>query len=186
MSRGLRIGLLGIVFLAQLAVPAWMLGGRELALQTGTVYKFKTAPVDPVDAFRGRYVALAFEENTAVWGEPGEMPAQGNTPICIELTVDEAGFAHLGRATHEAPASGDYIRTSEWASGQGVIYPVLPFDRYYMNEKKAPQAEQAYLEHSRRGNQDAYVTVRVRNGIAVIEQLYVADQPVEEFIAAQP
>lgn len=186
MNRGLRIGLLGIVFLAQLAVPGWMLGGRELALQKGAAYKFRTAPVDPVDAFRGRYVALRFEESTAVWGEPGRMPDHGNTPIFISLTVDNEGFAHLDRATRRPPATGDYIRVTLWQVGEGMVYLELPFDRYYMNEEKAPKAEQAYWENNTRTNHNAYVTVRVHKGTAVIEQLYIADQPIEDFIAAQP
>lgn len=52
-----------------------------------------------------------------------------------------------------------------------------------MNEKLAPAAETAYREHARRGHQrDACTTVRVRNGRAVIEDLYVAGKPIREFL----
>lgn len=44
-------------------------------------------------------------------------------------------------------------------------------------------AEAAYREHSqRRSQQDAYAAVRVQNGQAVIEELYVDDRPIREFL----
>ncbi|MBK6341440.1 MAG: GDYXXLXY domain-containing protein [Flavobacteriales bacterium] len=59
---------LGIA-LAQLAVPAWMIAGRERVLSQGEVFKFKTAPIDPRDPFRGEYVRLDFEAESAVPGK---------------------------------------------------------------------------------------------------------------------
>jgi uncharacterized membrane-anchored protein len=61
-------------------------------------------------------------------------------------------------------------------------YLQLPFDRYYMNESKAPQAESAYWSHSRRTNQAAYVSVRVLDGFAVLEDLYIDDTPIQDFL----
>jgi hypothetical protein len=49
----------------------------------------------------------------------------------------------------------------------------------------APQAEQAYRENSRRGKENAYVTVRVRGGDAAIEQLYIDNQPLGDYLRAQ-
>ena len=51
--NGILLGLV-VVAAAQLAVPAWMIAGRELTLREGQVFKFRTRPVDPADAFRGR------------------------------------------------------------------------------------------------------------------------------------
>jgi len=51
-----------------------------------------------------------------------------------------------------------------------------------MSEKAAPQAESAYRSHSRRGNQSAYVTVRVLDGFAVLDELYIDDVPITDFL----
>ena len=56
-----RLLVFALVGFAQLAVPASLIWKRERTLRQGHVWKFRTAPVDPVDAFRGRYVALEFE-----------------------------------------------------------------------------------------------------------------------------
>ena len=50
----LRILIFGVVVVAQLAVPAAMVWQREQTLNHGRVWKFRTAPVDPVDVIRGR------------------------------------------------------------------------------------------------------------------------------------
>lgn len=50
----------------------------------------------------------------------------------------------------------------------------------------APAAESAYRAYSGREERDAYVTVRVLNGFAVLEELYVASVPICEFIRKNP
>ncbi len=51
-----------------------------------------------------------------------------------------------------------------------------------MGEHLAPEAERAYREHSIGASGDAYVTVRVRDGHAVVEQLYIGGKPAAEFL----
>lgn len=67
--------LLVLLCVIQLAVPAFMIVRREHALSMGRAFKFRTAPVDPYDAYRGRYVALNFEAAT-VKGVPPPPEAQ--------------------------------------------------------------------------------------------------------------
>jgi hypothetical protein len=54
-----------------------------------------------------------------------------------------------------------------------------------VSEKHAPAAEQAYRENSRRDQQNAYVTVRVRNGDSALEQLYIANQRLTDYLRAR-
>jgi uncharacterized membrane-anchored protein len=58
----------------------------------------------------------------------------------------------------------------------------LPFDRYYAEEQLAPEIEQAYRANSRRGEQKAFIAVRVRKGRGVLEELYIEDLPVAEYL----
>ncbi|HUR30287.1 MAG TPA: GDYXXLXY domain-containing protein, partial [Saprospiraceae bacterium] len=50
-----------IMVLVQLYVPASMIMESEKVLKEGKEFKFKTAPVDPTDPFRGKYVELNFD-----------------------------------------------------------------------------------------------------------------------------
>ena len=52
-----------------------------------------------------------------------------------------------------------------------------------MEEKLAPQAERAYIETTRRGAANTYVTVRIRSGSAVLEELFLDGKPIREALA---
>ena len=52
----LRLIIFLVVALAQISVPASMIWKRQRTLREGRLWKFRTAPVDPVDAMRGRYL----------------------------------------------------------------------------------------------------------------------------------
>ena len=157
----------------QLAIPATMILQRERTLREGHTYKFRTQPVDPYDAFRGRYVALRLEPNTVA----GTNIERGAT-VYVTLAEGPDGFVKFAGVSRERPVGQDCLKVKAgWSNSVQ-----LPFDRFYMEEKAAPAAERAYREHSRQGGaRDAYVIVRVRDGMGVIENLYVAGQPIAEF-----
>lgn len=180
----------------QLVVPLFMIAHREQTLRHGKQYRFKAAPVDPYDAFRGRYVAINVDVSggtaTNNWGwrnnvlvtNAAEIERGDRVFALIAETTN--GFARIAGLTRTRPEGDGYIRTRvQWINTHGKQTDAsldLPFDRYYMNEKKAPEAEKAYREHSGRTNQDAYVTVRVSSGFAVLEDLYVGGKPIREYL----
>jgi GDYXXLXY protein len=176
--------LFGVLSLVQLAVPASMIARYELALSHGTVFKVHTSPVDPVDAFRGRYVwfRLALgpvELDRSIFGKT----------VWVSLEKGPDGFAKVSQVSATRPASGSYVGAQavpvEWRSagpGRGRFQLVLPHDRYYMEEWKAPQAEGAARAHSREPQRNAWVTLRVRDGIGAVEGLWIDGVPIEEYL----
>ena len=68
--KNLRIAIFILVALAQIAVPASMIWKRQRTFREGRVWKFRTAPVDPIDALRGRYLALRFAAEEFARAEP--------------------------------------------------------------------------------------------------------------------
>ena len=178
------LALMVAIFLAQWAIPASIIWRFETVLANGMVFKFKTQPVDPYDAFRGRYVALGFAQESVpwTWTDATQHSEHGQNLFAL-IENDTNGFARIKKLSAERPQTGDYIGVKiRYAMPPINFFVQLPFDRYYMNEKLAPAAEEAYRQHARRGQQDAYVTVRVHNGRAVIEELYVAGKPIREFL----
>ncbi len=169
----------------QLAVPASMLLGRERTLREGEVFHFRAAPVDPYDAFRGRYVWLSVGDMTAPMPTASVTRARNRT-IYVSLGRDEAGFAVATRADLARPGTGAYVRTRQRIyPGMNAVTVRLPIERYYLPEDEAPAAEQAYRMHSRVGTNPAVVVVRVRNGDLVIEDLLVEQQPIREWLRRQ-
>lgn len=184
MNPKLIFGLFVAVAAVQLATPVGQIWKHEDTLRTGKAYKFRTAPVDPYDAFRGRYVALNYADTVTTSKETLSYRA----PAYVVLTKDEQGFAKFGPLTLEPPAASDYLRVEYLWGNLTNAHFRLPFDKFFMEETKAPQAEQAYWRHgNRRGEttNNTYALVRVKGGRGVIEDLYIQGKPIREFLALE-
>lgn len=163
MKKYLLPALIAVIVL-QLLAPVYMIAEKYDVLRTGQEYKFKVAPVDPYDAFRGRFVWIRYDQN--------KMPDTNGKYGVIE--VGEDGFARIGKITEEKPTDAVYVksRSKRWFS--------MPIDRYYMDEKFAPRAEE--LTRRRTPGKEAYVTVRIKNGKLVVSGLFVDGVAIEKII----
>lgn len=177
-------GLFVAVAVAQVAVPVGQIWKHEDILRTGTPYKFRTAPVDPYDAFRGRYVALNYADTVAPERSGDHLTYR--QPAYVTLEKDAAGFARFTELSAQPPATGDYLRV-QYAYREGTNQTArftLPFDKFFMQETQAPRAERAYWEHGNRRGQTnhTYVVARIKAGRGVIEELYIQDTPIRQFL----
>jgi len=176
---------------AQIAVPISMIIHREDILRTGALYRFRTEPVDPSDAFRGRYVALDVQASRMLIKDKDEF--ERGEKLYAELTRDENGMAKIKKLTRKPPDSEDYlkVRVMYWFTRPidgdknrrvGMLRLDMPIKRYYMDEYEAPRAERAYNSRSRSGEVNSFVDVRVKRGEAVVEELYIGEKPVYEYL----
>lgn len=183
---GYGAALLVVTLGAQLAVPASMIIEQEQVLRSGAVFKFRTAPVDPYDAFRGKYVALAFE--IPQFDVPdGEIPSRDSI-YYAGLAIDSQGYARLSSVSTQAP-SGPYLKVHGVynASTQRVSVS-LPFNRFYLEESLAPRAEAAYRRYNAAGpgqQLDCYVTVRIANGVGALQDLFLDGRPIHQVLSQE-
>ncbi len=178
-------GIFCLVAVIQIAAPVSMIVKRENILRHGEQFKFKTAPVDPYDAFRGRFVALLIEERTvpipdSIYKKRQEI--RFGQKVFATLEKDENGFGRFASISLTRPEGKHYVKTRLYEFEKDKVRLDLPFDRYYMDENLAPLAESVYREHSREEKHDAYVTVRIKSGYAALEELYIDGIPIKEFI----
>lgn len=178
MNRTIVLALSYALALVQLAVPAGMILRREGVLNRGVEFKIRTQPVDPYDAFRGRFVRLGFD-NATVPLPAGAKLANGQKAYAI-LETDAAGFATVPSVSFTKPDTEAYLKVRLRYSEPGKAAIIWPFDRYYMEETAAPKAEQAYRQRAR--SSSAYITVRVSGGTGVITGLYIDGKPIEQII----
>lgn len=180
--KTIRWIMFSVMVALQISVPAYMILSREAVLNRGTAYKLRCGPMDPYDAFRGRYVALALSESFVDnWTGPN---LKRGMPVYVSFAVGADGFAALAGASLTVPEdSTDYLEaTVRYVDTRGKkLYVRLPFDRYYMEESQAPAAEAAYREQ-RRSETDVYIIVRVLSGGGVIEGLYIDDTSIESYL----
>jgi uncharacterized membrane-anchored protein len=185
--RSLRLFFFALVALAQLSVPAWAIWMRNQTLTRGKEWKFRAAPVDPVDAIRGRYVALDFVAERFPRSEA--LPA-GSFAYAL-LKEGGTGFAEIDHL-ESSPVHGDNVikvRVAGWWENDQHVkeqHIKFPFDRFWVSEKVAPEAERAYAANSTRQKENVYVTVRVRDGDAALEELYIDGQPLVEYLRNHP
>ena len=151
------------VIIIQLSVPVYMIFDKYDTLRTGEEFKFLVLPVDPYDAFRGRYVSLNLRQDILYGG--------GKYGL---ISVDSDGFAYIESITDEKPQTGAYIKSGsrDWF--------IIPVDRYYMDEKLAPMADS--LTRQRDLDENAYVAVRVKNGKIVVSGLFIGGTAIEDII----
>ena len=173
--------ILCVLFLFQLAVPVYMITNREITLKHGTSFKFQTTPVDPYDAFKGKYVALSIKENTIAL--PKNLKVTRNQNVYVSIIEDEQGFAKVSGLSLACPKHNEFVKAKvRYVTGNNVQLD-FPFDRYYLDEFAAPEAEKVYRKFNRRGaKKEAYITVKVRKGNAVIEGLFLDGRPVLEAV----
>ena len=171
-----------VVAIVQLAVPAKMMFDQETILQKGTAYKFKVAPIDPTNPFRGKYISLYFDENRVkvisdtLWAY--------NESIFVELTVDENGFAKIKNVSKTMPASGDFFKAKAqyYYRQDSTLMIDYPFKEYYMEESKAPEAERQYNGTARDTTQTAYALVKVFRGDVALADVLINGQSIKDLV----
>jgi len=199
MNIPVKAGLLALLSVAQLTAAGWSIARYESVLRSGAPYKIRIEPVDPADAFRGRYVQIfpSIRIPMPVSVETKELiyRIQNGEQGHVVLASDADGFARIAQVLTTPPAQGNYLKIAhvweQWSTdappgGQptAIGYNVrLSFDRYYMNERVAPAAAQQFFEATVRNSpQRAWITVRVKDGVGVIEGLFIDDVPIEKVV----
>ncbi|MFT3705974.1 MAG: GDYXXLXY domain-containing protein [Agriterribacter sp.] len=182
----LSLIIFGIAVIAQWAVPGVMIRNKEKIIWEGKVFHFRTAPVDPTDPFRGKYVSLNFKENHFISIKGDSTLYYGN--VYVILGKDRNGFAIIKQIVRQQPvASIDYVKASiAYTTSLGKdttdIHINYPFDQFYMDEFKAPKAERVYRESSIDSSQKTYAVVSILNGEAAIRDVMINDKPIRQVI----
>lgn len=173
-----------LMVLLQLWAPAAMIFNKETVLKDGKAYKFRSAPVDPNDPFRGKYIVLRLE---AAGFKPGSTQQwKAGETVYVQVAQDTAGFARIAGLHKRMPLpADDMIKATIDYVGYDSLKEVFiewPFERFYMEESKAPEAEKAYTKAAADSNQKAYALVKVKNGDAVLQNVFINDHPISYYI----
>ena len=162
-----------------------MIWDKEVVLEKGKEFKFKTAPVDPNDPFRGKYITLSFENTTVkVANENNWLYGES---VYSELVTNEEGFAKIKSISKERPNTLDYVLTEiayVSSNGSNEIRVLYPFDRFYMEESKAPEAETVYRKVQRDTTKITYALVSVKEGESVLKDVFINDVSIAEIVKA--
>lgn len=163
----------------QISFCSYLIYRHETILRNENQLKLAIEPIDPADPLRGKYINLRFK------GE--DLPLQPELKLkygqraYVNYTTDNNGFIKFNKISLNKPDE-NYIKIRIRYADDKNIHMELPFRRYYIMEDKAPEAESAYFRAARGDKADAYVVIRVKSGNVVIENLYIENMPIDEFI----
>ena len=184
--KRLAIGAFVIIAIVQWFVPGKMIWDKEAVLRKGKIFNFRTEPVDPSHPFKGRYIALSFNENEFTTTSPDSgLFHYGEAYVLLEK--DRDGFAKIKNVVKQKPGAAlDYVKASisyiDRKKDTAVVHLLYPFDAFYMDEFKAPKAETVYRESTMDSTQKTYAIVSILNGDAVIKDVMINSQPIRQVI----
>ena len=189
--------------LAQLVVLASLILQREITLRKGARVFFATAPVDPFDAFRGRYMRVSLP---ALSQHVSETKFEAGQAAYAVIQCDSNAVGSIASLAAVKPSDGVYIRmrvrwcSPEWQtvtngmkrSGKPDVttretgkydvqfQPVA--DRFYVPEKVAPEVDALTFANRGRTNQQARACVRIYKGDAVLEDIQIGGKPLLQVV----
>ena len=172
-----------VMCIAQWLIPGKMIYDSETVIIEGTSYKFKTQPIDPSDPFRGKYITLNFDATSIVLADSGRW--ENGEDVYITFMSDSTGFAKASGIFREPPDSEAFLKTSvNYINSyeQFEVFFNIPFDRFYLEESKASQAEQLYWQAQSDTTQVAYGLVTIGKGQAVLTDVMINDKSVVDII----
>jgi len=134
MSKKTFIIIATAIFVLQSGIMGWMIIKREITLSKGDQYCFRTAPVDPHDVFRGKYVRVDID---------GDGPFTNKTEfnrgqkLYAPIMVDTNGIASLAFPSIEPPEDKPYMKVECYRSyEQRVKNGIKTTLMYYCKQKK--------------------------------------------------
>lgn len=182
-TKKILLTVFALVVIAQLFVPAKMIFDREQILKEGKVMKFRTAPVDPYDPFRGKYITLNFKDDFVMVEDRKEWSY--NEKVYAILEADSVGFARVSILEKEIP-DGDYVYLETMIDyvdyNEDKVWLDFPFNRYYMEESKAFEAELSYRDSQRDSLSITWAEVSILDGQAVLKDVMIDGVRIEEVV----
>jgi len=180
--KSLIVALFFIMIIAQWFVPLSMVVEQENVLTNGRLFKFKTEPIDPSDPFRGKYITLRFAESTFLAEQ--SMEFQSGEDVYVEIKENEYGFAIIQSVSCNTPVNSLSIVKAKvgYADSGGSVDIQYPFDKFYLEESKAADAERAYWEANSDSTQVAYALVAIKNGTAALKDVIINEKSVVDLV----
>jgi uncharacterized membrane-anchored protein len=150
----------GAAVVAQLGILVMAVAAPLSARLRGSEYLLRVAPVDPVDPFRGAYVALSYPDLVAPGTPTEEDGRRPSGTAFVPLQRDGEVWKGTWPASRTRPSSGPYLRCHDdgWQLRCGI-------ESWFLPQAKAAAVGQAVTE----GRAVAVVRIDARGHAALVE-----------------
>jgi len=152
-----RTGRVVVASLVQFALVPFAVAGPLSARLTGEEYLLEVAPVDPIDPFRGAYVALTYP---GLPNDRDRAERRDDSSDTVYVPLVRSGEVWVGLpALTRQPGSGPFLRCTDdqWRLRCGI-------DSFFVAEDRAYEMEQAVQD----GDAVATVVIDSRGNAALV------------------
>lgn len=167
--------------LAQWAAPLIQIRTYEKVEAEGALLSFRCDAPDPFDPLRGRFLAVRAQPET--FNHTVDPDFVGGEPLFALIETGADGLATIKDLTRTRPATGTFVKVTFNYSYHKSTSIRWPFDRFYVNEKIAPKADEWYRQNIR-GTKAVTAEVRVLDGKAVLVDLKLDGKSFREILAS--
>ncbi|HCC07639.1 MAG TPA: hypothetical protein DEP72_05710 [Clostridiales bacterium] len=188
-----------VILFIQLLIPILMIYGNEIIAKVGTEIKLEIRQFDPYDYFRGRYLNIqpvAVEVNKENISKSLNMKLINqaidnsdynfNNRIKCFVTFKEGkdGMYKVDKVTDEKPKDTKSYLKANLNFYNNLGNPIIEVDynikKFFINEKFASIADQTIRELP--NEVKSYIKVKIMDGDFVIENLYIGDKNIYEYL----
>jgi len=150
-----------------------------------TEMRFRVVARDPYDPMRGHYLRLQIRDEIKIPQDEYKKRRElfeGRKVVAV-LETGRDGFAHATalKPICDAPADKPFVKVDQfWFRERPVsnCVVVMPFDRYFINEKLAGDAEGLLQNITRDNKHSAVLVVNIyADGRYAVKDLLIDDQP---------
>jgi len=188
-----KIIILGLIFIFQIGVPVSTIVKKNYVLKNGVEVKFEVRPIDPYDAFRGKYLTIKVDNYIKLEKKMFDKRQYiKNQEVYVSIIKKENGFFKFNKILTEKPETTDlYLKTKidyifKYSKKDFVDIRIeIPFNRFYINEDYAKAGEKLYKKYSSGKPEDAYIIVRLKGGDSVLDKLYFKNIEANKYIKSE-
>ena len=185
----LRLVFFVAAFAAALYYPVNRVLSFERPKEKPVEMRFPVRAYDPYDPMRGHYLRMTLRNELPMTKEEYDKlkPAPARrTEAAAVLEAGEDGFARVValRPMCDVPADRPFVKAQMFfRSGKNRTAVVLPFDRYYINEKLAADAEKLLQKITRDKKRSAVLVVNIyAGGRYAVKDLLVDGKPILQLL----
>ena len=164
----------------QWAAPLMQISGYEKVIAEGALFSFRCEAPDPYDMLRGRFLAVRAMPDS--FDSMNDSKFEGGEPLYAMMETGADGLAIIKSLTREPPATGSFVKVKCKYTSGGRVPIEWPFDRFYLNEKVAPKADEWYRKNVRTPSA-VTAEVRVLNGKAVLVDLKLEGRSFKQILS---
>lgn len=175
------IVLFAVMVVAQWFVPMSMVYETEDTRIHGKRFRFETQPIDPTDPFRGKYITLnytlsTYETNTTGW--------EDEMDVYVTVASDTNEIARMVEVSHTPPENTtSYFKAKVDGHNANTLFISFPFERFYLEESKAADAETLYNDNNRDENRKpAYAEVYILSGKTYLTDVKIDGESVVDIV----